>query len=160
MAPYLQMPAARNGWREFWSLYGLADYRYLHADPFVRALELVTGTLVAALNLWTAYVVWRRRRQAVAIVVLLTASIMEVYGTILYFGSEWLNHWANVDTSSFLHAWVMFFGLNVLWLLIPGWCIYEILRVVLAARVGAAQPAAAPVPSSAIRNFAEPEPAP
>lgn len=39
--------------------------------------------------------------------VLLIASVMEVYGTILCLGSEMLNHWANVDTKSLVHTWVM-----------------------------------------------------
>ncbi|MGZ3429501.1 MAG: EXPERA domain-containing protein [Polyangia bacterium] len=127
-APYLQTPAAQHDWRLLWTLYGAADYRYVHADPFVRILELVTGTLVAALNLGVAYYVWKRRRVAGAMVALLAASIMEVYGTLMYFGSEAINHWANVDTASFVHTWLMFFGLNALWLIFPGWCIYELVR--------------------------------
>jgi thiosulfate reductase cytochrome b subunit len=54
--------------------------------------------------------------------------VMEVDGTLLYFGSEMLNGWRNVDTTSFVHTWLMFFGLNALWLLFPGWCIYELVR--------------------------------
>ncbi|MGZ6496999.1 MAG: EXPERA domain-containing protein [Actinomycetota bacterium] len=125
-APLLRGPEARHGAKLFWTLYGLADYRYLHADPFVRALEFVTGTVVGTLNIWVAAMVWRRRRPAAATMALLIASVMEVYGTILYFGSELFGRFANVDTTSFVHTWVMFFGLNALWLLFPGWCIYEI----------------------------------
>ena len=125
-APYLQSPAASHDWRLLWTLYGAADFRYVHADPFVRILELVTGTVVAALNLYVAYHLWKRRRVERALLALLVVSVMEVYGTILYFGSEMLHHWANVDTASFVHTWVMFFGLNALWFVFPGWCIYEL----------------------------------
>jgi hypothetical protein len=127
-APRLQTLAARHDWRLYWTLYGAADYRYVHADPFVRILELVTGTIVAALNLYVAYNFWKRRRVASAMVMLLIVSVMEVDGTLLYFGSELLNHWANVDTKSFVHTWLMFFGLNALWLAFPGWCIYNLVR--------------------------------
>jgi hypothetical protein len=126
VAPLLMSHSSQHGWWLYWSLYGRADARYLHADPFIRILELVTGTVVAAMNLWSAHQLWRRRRPRSTMTVVLVASVMEVYGTIMYFGSEMLNHWANVDTHSVLHAWGMFFGLNALWLLFPGWCIYEI----------------------------------
>ena len=133
MAPLLTSGATQHGWWLYWTLYGRADARYVHADPFIRILELVTGTVVAAMNLWVAHQLWRRRRPRTAMIVVLIASVMEVYGTIMYFGSEMLNHWANLDTHSVLHTWVMFFGLNVLWLVFPGWCIYEIVATYLAA---------------------------
>lgn len=127
-AEHLQGPAAQHGWRLYWTLYGAADYRYVHADPFIRILELVTGFVVGPLNLWVAYQLLRRRKRAASTMALLVASVMEVYGTVLYFGSEALNDWANVDTSSFVHTWLMFFGLNALWFAFPGWCIYEIVK--------------------------------
>jgi hypothetical protein len=96
-------------------------------------LEGVTGSVVAALNLYASYHIWKRRRVARAMMALLIVSVMEVYGTVMYFGSELLNGWANVDTGSFVHAWIMFFGLNALWLLFPGWCIYELVRTYLRA---------------------------
>jgi hypothetical protein len=133
-APWLQSPAARHDWRLLWTLYGAADFRYVHADPFVRILELVTGTVVAALNLYVAHHLWKRRRVERALVALLIVSVMEVYGTALYFGSEMLHHWANVDTGSFVHTWIMFFGLNALWFAFPGWCIYELVRYYTATR--------------------------
>ncbi|MCU1278941.1 MAG: Ebp [bacterium] len=142
-APYLQSTAAQHDWRLYWTLYGVADYRYVHADPFIRILELVTGTIVAALNVWAAYHVWRRRNPAAVMSALLIVSVMEVYGTILYFGSELLNHFANVDTGSFVHTWIMFFGLNALWLIFPGWCIYEIVGSKSPARQRGSAPAGA-----------------
>lgn len=127
VAPLLRSSGAQHGWWLYWTLYGRADARYVHSDPFIRILELVTGTVVAGLNIWVALQFWRRRRQQAATVALLVVSVMEIYGTIMYFGSELMNRWANVDTSSFVHTWLMFFGLNVLWLLFPGWCLYEII---------------------------------
>lgn len=125
-APYLASPAARAGWARLWAIYGRADARYLHGDPFVLALELCTGLVASSLNLWVSWHVWRRRRVAGALVALLVVSVMEAYGTVLYFGSELFNHFANVDTTSAVHTWLMFVGLNALWLTFPGWCIYEL----------------------------------
>ncbi|MDB4968643.1 MAG: emopamil binding protein [Myxococcales bacterium] len=147
-APYLQTPAALHDWRLYWTLYGFADHRYLHADPFLRVLELVTATVVAALNFWAAYQLSRRRNAASAMAALLVASVMEVYGTVLYFGSELFNHWADVDTTSFVHMWIMFVGLNALWVVIPGWCIYEILVYQLGSRRTAPRTWGAPLPAA------------
>ena len=112
-------------WR-LWAVYGTADARYLHHDPFVLALELCTGLIASTLNLWVSWHVWRRRRVGAALVALLVVSVMEIYGTVLYFGSELFNRFANVDTSSALHTWLMFVGLNALWLTFPGWCLWEL----------------------------------
>ena len=146
-APWLTAPSARHGWMQYWTLYGLADARYLHADPFVRVLELVTGTVVAALNLACAGSFLRRRSGRGTLIALLIVSVMEVYGTILYFGSEMLNHWRNLDTGSFVHTWLMFFGLNALWLVFPGWCIYEIISDAVGGRRTAPVPAGGPAPA-------------
>jgi len=110
----------------------------------VRILELVTGTIVAALNLYAAYGLWKRRNEPRALMALFVASVMEVDGTLLYFGSELLDHWRSVDTASFVHTWVMFFGLNALWLVFPGWCIGELVRYYTSARRGGFVAAAAP----------------
>lgn len=144
-APWLTAASAQHDWRIYWTLYGRADARYVHADPFIRTLELVTGTIVAVLNLWCAYRFWRGRGRGAATLGLFAASVMEVYGTLLYFGSELFNNWANVDTASVVHTWIMFFGLNALWLLFPGWCIYEIIVAQLGVRRRAAAGSQLPV---------------
>jgi cholestenol delta-isomerase len=117
----------QGGWWRFWTLYGRADARYLHADPFIRVLELFTGTVVGVLQLWCGLQFWRRRNLGAATITLLIVSIMELYGTVMYVGSEMLNHWANLDTTSFVHTWIMFVGLNLPWAIFPTWCVYQIL---------------------------------
>jgi hypothetical protein len=126
--PSLSSPAAQRDWRLPWTLYARVDRRYLVGDPFVLSLELMTGLVASTLNFGVAWHVWRRRRLGSARVALLVVSVMEAYGAILYFGSEAFDRFSHVDTRSFVHTWLMFVGLNGLWLVFPGWCIYELVR--------------------------------
>jgi cholestenol Delta-isomerase len=121
----LQTAGVDHDWRIVWAAYGKVDDRYLQGDRYLIVLEFVTG-LGAFLNFDVVYQL-RRGTRARALVALFAVSIMEIYGAVIYFGSEWLNHFANVDTASFVHTWLLFAGLNSLWLLFPGWCLYHII---------------------------------
>jgi cholestenol delta-isomerase len=123
----LGSPAALQGWRRVWSLYGVADRRYLHADPFILILEVVTATLGGFLNFYVVHQA-RKRRLRHATVALLIVSVMEVYGTVLYLGSELFARFANVNTTSFVDTWLKFFGLNMLWVIWPGIFVFESAR--------------------------------
>ncbi|HEX3855567.1 MAG TPA: emopamil-binding family protein [Polyangiaceae bacterium] len=124
--------ASTHDWRLFWAVYGKADERYLRGDRYLVILEFLTG-LGSLLNFYVVYELLRGTRER-ACVALFAVSIMEIYGALIYFGSEALNHFANVDTASFVHTWVMFVGLNSLWLILPSWCIYRLLTQSAGAR--------------------------
>uniref|UniRef100_A0A8C3BK26 EXPERA domain-containing protein n=1 Tax=Cairina moschata TaxID=8855 RepID=A0A8C3BK26_CAIMO len=49
----------------------------------------------------------------------LLADIWQLYGDVLYFGTEWRAGWAHADPHP-LYFWGYFVALNALWLLIPG----------------------------------------
>ncbi len=121
----LQSPEIDHGWRRIWALYGQVDRRYLQADPWLLVLEIVTGLFGSTLNFYLVYQLLRGRQRR-ARVALLVVSVMEIYGTVMYWGSEIVNHFAHVDTSSWLRTLVLFVGLNSLWLIFPGWCIYHL----------------------------------
>jgi hypothetical protein len=126
----LQDDSHLGRWRQLWTLYGDADRRFLRSDPFVVVLEIVTGALVPAISLWIAHAIWKRehRRATVALLFLSTA---ELYGTVLYFGTELANGMADINTASFTDTVLLFFGLNGLWLIFPAWCIYLSVRELL-----------------------------
>jgi hypothetical protein len=115
-----------GGWWRIWTVYGQIDRRYLQADPWLLSLEIMTGLFCPALNYYFVHQLLRRREQK-ARVALLVVSVMEVYGTVMYFGSELSSGLAHVDTSRVL-AMIVFFGLNSLWLVFPGCCIYLLVR--------------------------------
>ena len=119
----MQSVGIEHDWRVVWAVYGQADNRYLKGDRYLLVIEFITG-FCSLLNFYVIHQL-KRGARARALVALFAVSIMEVYGAVIYFGSEALNHWANVDTSSFVHTWLMFVGMNSLWLIFPSWCIYE-----------------------------------
>lgn len=108
-------------WRIVWATYGKVDNRYLEGDHYLVVIECLTG-VSSLLCFYVVYQLQRGTRER-ALVALFATSIIEMYGAIVYFGSEALNHWANVDTASFVNTWLLFVGLNSLWLIFPGWCI-------------------------------------
>ncbi|MDB4971524.1 MAG: hypothetical protein JWN44_7213 [Myxococcales bacterium] len=128
---HLATPDALHGWRRIWSLYGVADRRYLNADSFILILEWITATVGGFLNFYVV-VQARRRRLRHATVALLIVSVMEVYGTLMYLGSELFTNFANVHTASFVDAWLKFFAVNLLWVVFPGIFVYESARYLVA----------------------------
>jgi cholestenol Delta-isomerase len=131
VASRLARPEALHGFWRIWSIYGIADRRYLNADSFIMILEVITATVGGALNFYVVYQAWRGRLQK-ATVALLIVSVMEVYGTLMYLGSEVFTHFANVHTASFVDAWLKFFAVNMLWVVFPGIFVYESVRYLVA----------------------------
>ena len=154
---HLATPDALHGWRRIWSLYGVADRRYLNADSFILILEWITATLGGFLNFYVV-VQARRRRLQQATVALLLVSVMEVYGTLMYLGSELFTHFANVHTASFVDAWIKFFAVNLLWVIFPGIFIYESVRYLVAGGASpflvAGAPAAEPLAHDSLSHAA------
>ena len=148
---HLATPDALHGWRKIWSLYGVADRRYLHADSFILILEWITATVGGFLNFYVV-VQARRRKLMHATVALLIVSVMEVYGTLMYLGSELFTNFANVNTASFVDTWVKFFATNLLWVIFPGIFVYESVRYLVAGGTSpflvAAKPTAAADPAA------------
>ncbi|HEX4406405.1 MAG TPA: emopamil-binding family protein [Polyangia bacterium] len=113
-----------HDWRIVWVVYGKVDNRFLQGDHYLVVIECLTG-VASVLCFYVVYQLCYGRRER-ALVALFATSLIEMYGTVMYFGSEALNHWSNIDTSSFVDTWLLFAGLNSLWLLFPGWCVYEV----------------------------------
>ncbi|MDB4968644.1 MAG: hypothetical protein JWN44_4333 [Myxococcales bacterium] len=120
----MQTGGSDGDWRIVWELYGRIDRRFLEGDRYLLVVEIITG-LGSLLNFYVVHQL-RRGSRVRALIALFSVSIMDVYGTLIYFGSEALNGFQNVDTASFVHTWIVFAGLNSLWLVFPGWCIYEV----------------------------------
>ncbi len=154
---HLATPDAMHGWRRLWTLYGVADRRYLNADSFIEVLEWITATLGGFLNFYVV-VQARRRRLQHATVALLIVSVMEVYGTLMYLGSEWFTSFANVNTASFVDTWVKFFAINLLWVIFPGIFIYESVRYLVFGGISpflaASTPTAEPLPGDSLSRAA------
>src|SRR5262249_13755956 len=122
--------------------------RYLNADSFIEILEWITATLGGFLNFYVV-VQARRRRLQHATVALLIVSVMEVYGTLMYLGSELFTNFANVNTASFVDTWLKPLVVNLFWVVFPGIFVYEPVRYLVAGGPSpflvASEPAAEPL---------------
>jgi hypothetical protein len=154
---HLSTPDALHGWRRIWSLYGVADRRYLNADSFIEILEWVTATVGGFLNFYVVVQASRRKLRH-ALVALLLVSLMEVYGTVMYLGSEIFTGFANVNTASFVDTWLKFFAVNMLWVVFPGYFVYESVKYLVAGgrspMLAAEQPATPSLPAEPMQNAA------
>ncbi|KIY45578.1 Emopamil-binding protein [Fistulina hepatica ATCC 64428] len=103
--------------------YVLADYRWGVADPTLVSLELLTVFGVGPLCCYSLSLLSRDDpARHYWIVVLSTA---ELYGDWMTFCPEWLTGSPNLDTSNALYLWVYLFLLNIIWVFIPLWLMYD-----------------------------------
>ncbi|KAL5519927.1 hypothetical protein ACEPAG_1587 [Sanghuangporus baumii] len=108
---------------ELWKEYARADFRWGFSDPTVVSLEILT---VLGAGPLCCYILYQLARQDPArhywIVVLSTA---ELYGGWMTFCPEWLTGSPNLDTSNPLYLWVYLVFMNVIWVFIPVWLMYD-----------------------------------
>ncbi len=122
LSPWLKgATAADHHFFLFWA-YGVADQRYLIADPFTVCMEGVTSIVGGPLQLlglwWWKHGKWR---QAAALGIVVSAT--QFYGTVLFFGIEALEHFQHVGSGLF-GICIKFVGLNIIWGLMPPLCVY------------------------------------
>jgi len=108
-----------QAWRE----YAAADFRWGTADPTVVSLEILTVLGAGPISLYVVYQIAKNDpARHFWIVVLSTA---ELYGGWMTFCPEWLTGSPNLETSNFLFLWVYLFLMNVIWVVIPAWLLYD-----------------------------------
>jgi len=108
---------------EMWKEYARADFRWGFSDETVVSLELLTVFVVGPL---CCYILRQLIKDDPArhfwIVILSTA---ELYGGWMTFCPEWLTGSPNLDTSNPLYFWVYLMFMNVIWVVVPFWLVYE-----------------------------------
>ncbi|THH06195.1 hypothetical protein EW145_g4250 [Phellinidium pouzarii] len=108
---------------ELWKEYTRADFRWGVSDPTVVSLEILT---VLGAGPLCCYILYQLVRGDPArhywIVVLSTA---ELYGGWMTFCPEWLTGSPNLDTSNALYLYVYLIFMNVIWVFIPVWLMYD-----------------------------------
>ncbi|NXY40068.1 EBP isomerase, partial [Pomatorhinus ruficollis] len=87
------------------------------SDEFTVAMETVTAWAWGPLSFLT-FLAFLRHHPA-RYVLQLIVSLGQLYGDILYFGTEALAGWTHSDPRP-LYFWVYFVGLNGVWVLVPG----------------------------------------
>ncbi|KAF8827508.1 hypothetical protein HHX47_DHR4000259 [Lentinula edodes] len=118
-----QVNTSTGPFAEMWREYAAADLRWGNADPGIVSLELLT---VLGAGPICCYILKQLVNDDPArhfwIVVLSTA---ELYGGWMTFCPEWLTGSPNLDTSNWLYLWVYLVFMNVIWVGIPIWLMYD-----------------------------------
>jgi cholestenol delta-isomerase len=116
-------------WRAVWKEYAKADSRYLIIDPTIFSIEAITSVLVGPLCLLAVYAIMRRKPYRWIVITIV--SLMQIYGDMLYFISEYLENFRHIDPSNWdLHFGLYFCGLNTIWLILPGLLLFQVGHIV------------------------------
>lgn len=102
---------------ELWKEYGKADSRWLHSDPTIVSLEILTVFLTGPLALLLIHAISYNKHYRHFIQI--TLCVCELYGGWMTFCPEWLVGSPSLDTSSALYLWCYLVFFNGLWVIIP-----------------------------------------
>ncbi|KAN0064612.1 asparagine-linked glycosylation protein [Thecaphora frezii] len=106
-----------------WQEYTKADSRWGVSEPNVVAIEWLT---VLGAGPLAAYICYQMTVDDPSyhywIVILSTA---EIYGGFMTFAPEWLSGSRALDTSNWLYTWVYLAFMNLVWVFIPLWLLYD-----------------------------------
>ncbi|KAJ3715501.1 Emopamil-binding protein [Lentinula raphanica] len=118
-----QVNTSTGPFAEMWREYAAADFRWGNADPGIVSLEILT---VLGAGPMCCYILKQLVNNDPArhywIVVLSTA---ELYGGWMTFCPEWLTGSPNLVTSNWLYLWVYLVFMNLIWVGIPFWLMYD-----------------------------------
>ncbi|CAH1245175.1 EBPL [Branchiostoma lanceolatum] len=103
---------------EVWKEYGKADSRWLHSDPTIVSLEILTVVLDGLLCLVTVYAICKDKHYRHFVQI--TLCVCELYGGWMTFCPEWLTGSPSLDTSNALYLWIYLVFFNGLWVVLPG----------------------------------------
>ncbi|XP_018415639.1 PREDICTED: emopamil-binding protein-like [Nanorana parkeri] len=106
-----------------WKEYGKADERWLHSDPTVVSLEILTVVVDGLLALALIYAIVKDKYYRHFLQI--TLCVCELYGGWMTFCPDWLVGSPNLNTSNWLYLWVYLVFFNGLWVLIPGLLLWQ-----------------------------------
>lgn len=103
----------------WWAYIDGGDARYAGASALLVTMESlsVTNGAIGMSALWLRYRSGKRSRTST--LMLMATAVVHLYSTAVYFGSELLDGYPHVDTSSFIDFVVKFWLLNGVWLVMP-----------------------------------------
>uniref|UniRef100_A0A670YQ45 EXPERA domain-containing protein n=1 Tax=Pseudonaja textilis TaxID=8673 RepID=A0A670YQ45_PSETE len=103
--------------------YAKADSRYIISDNCIICIEAITAWFFSPLSLWT--VVAFLSRQSHRYVLQLVVSVGQLYGTVLYYYSEYRDGFCHGEMWHPLYFWFYFVFLSGLWFIIPSILIWD-----------------------------------
>ncbi|KLO16740.1 Emopamil-binding protein [Schizopora paradoxa] len=118
-----QVITSEGPFAKLWKEYAFADFRWGVADPTVVSLEILTVLGAGPLCCLILYqIVNKDPARHYWIVVLSTA---ELYGGWMTFCPEWLTGSPNLETGNVLYLWVYLVFMNIIWVVIPIWLMFD-----------------------------------
>lgn len=110
-----------------WQEYAKADKRWGGVDLTVVCLEVLTVFVAGPLALYICYKLSKDERKGTLkkwfwMIVLATG---EIYGGWMTFAPEWFTGSPNLDTSNWMYLWLYLAFFNGLWVVFPGWILWE-----------------------------------
>ncbi|MBN3316016.1 EBPL protein, partial [Atractosteus spatula] len=112
-----------NVFAELWKEYGKADERWLHSDPTIVSLELLTVVLDGFLAVLLIYAIVKDKHYRHFIQI--TLCVCELYGGWMTFCPDWLVGSPNLNTSNWLFLWVYLVFFNGIWVVVPGLLLWQ-----------------------------------
>ncbi|XP_045423111.1 emopamil-binding protein-like [Lemur catta] len=106
-----------------WKEYGKADARWLHFDPTIVSVEILTAVLDGFLALSLIYAIVKEKHYRHFLQI--TLCVCELYGDWMTFCPEWLVGSPNLNTDNWLYYWVYLVFFNGMWVLIPGLLLWQ-----------------------------------
>ncbi|OCT93048.1 emopamil-binding protein-like [Xenopus laevis] len=106
-----------------WKEYGKADTRWLHSDPTIVSLEILTVVLDGLLALLLIYAIIKDKYYRHFIQI--TLCVCELYGGWMTFCPDLLIGSPSLNTSNWLYLWVYLVFFNGIWVLIPGLLLWQ-----------------------------------
>ncbi|XP_032066751.1 3-beta-hydroxysteroid-Delta(8),Delta(7)-isomerase isoform X2 [Thamnophis elegans] len=123
MLYHMEIPGDRSFLSQLWKEYCKGDSRYIIADNTIVWVETTTAIFLTPLSLWT--VIAFLSRQSHRYVLQLIVSIGQLYGDIIYFGTEYSDGFRHSEIWHPVYFWFYFVFLNSLWTIIPTILIWD-----------------------------------
>lgn len=111
-----------------WQDYAKADARWGWADETVVALEILTVLGAGPLAGYCAYLLSKNKFSYHYWVVVLSTA--ELYGGFMTFAPEWLTGNKYLSSNNWLLLWVYLFFMNMIWVVIPVYLLYDSFRAI------------------------------
>nr|CAG8458623.1 7420_t:CDS:2 [Entrophospora candida] len=107
---------------QLWKEYALSDSRYLTSDPFVVIMEGITSMFWGPLSFLTSIAIYNNWPSRY--ILQLIVSLGQIYGDVLYYFTTLIIGSPHSRPEP-IYFWGYFFAINFIWIIIPGFCLYQ-----------------------------------
>lgn len=123
---HTRMGSAQDLFGQLWKEYSMSDSRYLTSDPFVLCMESITAFMWGPLSYIVVYMILKNHSLRHPIQALVC--IGQIYGLILYYATSMFDlYYKDLEycRPEPYYFWFYFFFTNFIWMVIPGYLLYQ-----------------------------------